>query len=66
MQGHSDFAYHYKYERALTPRELARLMGFTDDYQLGHEYDTVVKAIGNAVPPVLATAIATSLLEQLN
>ncbi|MEQ8539158.1 MAG: DNA cytosine methyltransferase [Coleofasciculus sp. D1-CHI-01] len=66
VQGHSDFAYHYKYERALTPRELARLMGFTDDYQLGHEYDTVVKAIGNAVPPVLATAIATSLLEQLN
>jgi DNA (cytosine-5)-methyltransferase 1 len=66
VQGHSDFAYHYKYERTLTPRELARLMGFTDNFQLGHEYDSVVQAIGNAVPPLLAKAIAESLLEQLN
>lgn len=66
VQGHADFAYHYKYERALTPRELARLMGFTDNYQLGHEYDSVVQAIGNAVPPILAKAIAASLLEQLD
>lgn len=66
VQGHSDFAYHYKYERALTPRELARLMGFTDNFQLGHEYDSVVQAIGNAVPPPLSKAIAESLLEQLN
>ena len=66
VQGHSDFAYHYRYERSLTPRELARLMGFTDNFQLGHEYQSVVQALGNAVPPILATAIAASLLEQLD
>ena len=66
VQGHADFAYHYKYERTLTPRELARLMGFTDNFQLGHEYTSVVQSIGNAVPPILAKAIADSLLKQLN
>lgn len=66
VQGHADFAYHYRYERTLTPRELARLMGFTDNFQLGHEYQSVVQALGNAVPPILATAITASLLEQLD
>jgi DNA (cytosine-5)-methyltransferase 1 len=66
VQGHSDFAYHYNYERALTPRELARLMSFTDDYKLGHQYHQVVQAIGNAVPPILAQALASSILEQLD
>ncbi len=66
VQGHADFAYHYKYERTLTPRELARLMSFTDDFQLGHDYHSVVQAIGNAVPPLLAKAITESLLQQLD
>lgn len=66
VQGHADFAYHYQYERTLTPRELARLMGFTDDFRLGHEYCSVVQAIGNAVPPILAKAIAESLIRQLD
>ena len=64
VQGHSDFAFHYKYERALTPRELARLMGFPDKFKLGQCYDSVVRAIGNAVPPLVATDIATALLKQ--
>lgn len=66
VQGHADFAFHYKHERALTPRELARLMSFTDDFRLGHEYHSVVQAIGNAVPPILAKAIAESLIGQLD
>lgn len=65
VQGHSDFAYHYKYERALTPREMARLMGFPDKFRLGHQYNSVVHAIGNAVPPRLVEGIATALLQQL-
>lgn len=64
VQGHSDFAFHYKYERALTPRELARLMAFPDRFKLGQCYDSVVHAIGNAVPPLVATNIATALLQQ--
>lgn len=65
VQGHADFAYHYQYERALTPRELARLMGFSDKFQLGQGHDAVVQAIGNAVPPRMATGITTGLLRQL-
>ncbi len=65
VQGHSDFAYHYRYERALTPRELGRLMGFPDKFRLGQAHDTVVQAIGNAVPPRMVTEIAVSLLHQL-
>ena len=65
VQGHSDFAFHYKYERALTPREMARLMGFPDRFNLGHCYDSVVNAIGNAVPPLVATDITNSLLQQI-
>lgn len=66
VQGHADFAYHHQYERTLTPRELARLMGFTDDFRLGHEYNSVVQAIGNAVPPILAKVIAEFLIRQLD
>jgi DNA (cytosine-5)-methyltransferase 1 len=65
VQGHADFAYHYRYERALTPRELARLMGFPDKFQLGQGHDAVVKAIGNAVPPRMVTGITTGLVRQL-
>jgi DNA (cytosine-5)-methyltransferase 1 len=64
VQGHSDFAFHYGYERALTPRELARLMGFPDKFKLGQGYDSLVHAIGNAVAPLVATDIATALLRQ--
>ncbi|MBD2153092.1 DNA cytosine methyltransferase [Leptolyngbya sp. FACHB-16] len=64
VQGHSDFAFHYKYERVLTPRELARLMGFPDRFKLGQCYNSVVHAIGNAVPPLVATNIANALLQQ--
>lgn len=65
VQGHADFAYHHQYERALTPRELARLMGFQDKFQLGQGYEAAMQAIGNAVPPPMVTGIATDLLRQL-
>ena len=65
VQGHTDFAYHHQYERALTPRELARLMGFPDKFQLGQGHDAIVQALGNAVPPRMVMGIATGLLRQL-
>jgi DNA (cytosine-5)-methyltransferase 1 len=65
VQGHADFAYHYQYERALTPRELARLMGFPDKFQLGQGHDAVVQAIGNSVPPRMVTGITSGLIRQL-
>lgn len=50
-------------DRALTPREAARLQTFPDVYQWKAPgmWD-VYEQIGNAVPPILAQAVATQLL----
>lgn len=52
-------------DRALTPREAARLQTFPDDYRWKAERWHVYLQIGNAVPPVLAEAVLTPLLERL-
>jgi len=51
-------------DRALTPREGARLQGFEDDYEFLGTRSQIVKQIGNAVPPILGKVIADSLAEQ--
>lgn len=48
--------------RMLQPHELARAMGFGDDYQFTGNRAAVVKQIGNAVPVCLATALLKELL----
>ena len=46
--------------RMLTPRELARAQGFTDDFQLvGTQTDQVAR-IGNSVCPPLARALVAA------
>jgi DNA (cytosine-5)-methyltransferase 1 len=52
-------------DRALTPREGARLQGFDDDYIFVGNRSQIVKQIGNAVPPLLGRAIASALLRQI-
>lgn len=52
-------------DRALTPREAARLQTFPDDYKWEAERWPVYQQIGNAVPPKLAKAVATPLLNKL-
>ena len=49
---------HPTQDRALTPREGARLQGFDDDFLFAGTRTEVVKQIGNAVPPLLGQAIA--------
>lgn len=49
---------HPTQDRALTPREGARLQGFDDDFALAGNRTQIVKQIGNAVPPLLGKAIA--------
>jgi DNA (cytosine-5)-methyltransferase 1 len=48
-------------DRALTPREGARLQSFDDDFQFAGNRSQVVKQIGNAVPPLLGKAIGETL-----
>ncbi len=50
-------------DRALTPREGARLQGFPDTFGFLGTRSQVVKQIGNAVPPILGRCIAEALLD---
>lgn len=51
--------------RTLTIREAARLQGFHDDYEFVGSFVQQAGQIGNAVPPLLATALGRSVLRQL-
>lgn len=51
-------------DRALTPREGARLQSFDDDFVFCGSRTQIVKQIGEAVPPLLGRAIAEALLQQ--
>jgi DNA (cytosine-5)-methyltransferase 1 len=55
---------HPTQDRALTPREGARLQGFDDSFVFCGSRTEIVKQIGEAVPPLLGRAIALSLLKQ--
>lgn len=50
--------FHYYQNRALTPRELARLQTFPDNFIFEGSSISIQQQIGNAVPPILAAAIA--------
>jgi len=52
---------HPKLNRALTPREGARIQSFDDDFLFAGNRSQVVKQIGNAVPPVLGQRIAEAI-----
>jgi DNA (cytosine-5)-methyltransferase 1 len=56
---------HPTLDRALTPREGARLQSFDDDFEFHGSRAQIVKQIGNAVPPVLGEAIGAHIAQQL-
>jgi DNA (cytosine-5)-methyltransferase 1 len=55
---------HPHQDRALTPREGARLQSFPDSFTFMGTTAQVVKQIGNAVPPTLGTVIAEAIRSQ--
>lgn len=57
---------HPEEHRPITHREAARIMGFPDDFPFQGTKIEIAKQIGNAVPPLLAGAIAKSVLKVLN
>lgn len=57
--------FHYKYNRVPTVRESARLQSFPDDFIFLGGKMSQLKQVGNAVPPLLAKAIAEQLKKQL-
>ncbi len=56
--------FHWK-NRHFTIEELKRLQSFPDSYTIIGTFGKAVEQIGNSVPPLLASTIATSVREQL-
>lgn len=54
---------HPNQDRALTPREGARLQSFPDSFRFCGTRAQIVKQIGNAVPPLLVMAIGQAISE---
>lgn len=55
--------FHYEQNRALTVRELASLQSFPDDFVFCGQKIAQQQQVGNAVPPLLAKAIAECILK---
>ena len=52
---------HYSQNRALTPREGARIQSFPDSFEFVGSRTDITRQIGNAVPPLLAIAMARQI-----
>lgn len=56
---------HYRHDRCITVREMARLHGFPDWFRFNVTKWHGARQIGNAVPPPLARAVALAVMEAL-
>lgn len=62
---YSHIHYHSAQARTITIREAARLQSFPDAFEFQGNRGDCYRQIGNAVPPLLARAIAQQLFKQL-
>ena len=64
-ENHGGVFLHYEKNRFMTPRELARLQSFEDDFIFEGSKSQILVQLGNAVPPKLGYSIANTLKENL-
>lgn len=57
-ENHGGVFVHYEKDRVMTPRELARLQSFPDDFKFKGKKNSILIQLGNAVPCGLSNAIA--------
>ena len=57
--------FHYRANRVPTVRESARIQSFPDDFEFIGIKTSQLKQVGNAVPPMLAQAVAKSIISAL-
>lgn len=62
---HSNY-FHPLYNRIPTIRESARLQSFPDSFEFQGPRGSKYRQVGNAVPPLLAKAVADSIMKLLN
>ena len=55
---------HYELPRVITPREMAALQSFPDDFIFYGTKRSQLLQIGNAVPPYVARAIGVALYDE--
>lgn len=64
-ENHGGVFIHYEKHKFLTPRELARLQSFDDNFLFEGNKSQILVQIGNAVPPKLGYALAKQTAELL-
>ena len=57
---------HPRLNRAITVREAARIQSFPDTFHFFGTKTSQMKQVGNAVPPMLASAIAKAILDDMS
>jgi DNA (cytosine-5)-methyltransferase 1 len=63
--GYSHIHYDSRQARPISVREAARLQSFPDGFRFAGTMNPAFRQIGNAVPPLLAKAVAATLRQQL-
>lgn len=63
--GYSHIHYDSKQARTISVREAARLQSFPDGFLFSGAMNSAFRQIGNAVPPLMAKAIAVEVMKAI-